>query len=221
VDPTIAAAWITGGVGALGIIGTMTTAIVGSRSTKRSTEATIAAGTNTTAATLTAAREDRLWEKRCAAYETALEALLYRQRKRQHDLRMYRLDKDSEEKLRDFFGGYEPPGWFEAQARLVAYASDAVLDAYETSHRADLEVWGRYRQWQILAEESQLAVESGRPGAAHDGQVMIEARRKINPALGEADAKDEILRKSIRDELGSKPQAATLPARRPTQSRRL
>ena len=80
VDPTIAAAWITGGVGALGIAGTVVTAIVGSRNTRRATEATIAAGTATTAATLTAARDDRLWEKRCAAYEETLTALLHRRR---------------------------------------------------------------------------------------------------------------------------------------------
>src|ERR1700733_12198675 len=92
VDPTIAAAWITGGVGALGIAGTVVTAIVGSRNTRRATEATIAAGTATTAAPLTAARDDRLWEKRCAAYEETLTALLHRRMQRRHDLRGFRWD---------------------------------------------------------------------------------------------------------------------------------
>ena len=78
VDPTIAAAWITGGVGALGIVGTVVTSVVGSRNTKRATEATIAASAAATAATLAAAREERLWEKRAAAYEETIAELRLR-----------------------------------------------------------------------------------------------------------------------------------------------
>lgn len=69
-------------------------------------------------------------------------ALQYRQMKRQHELRMYRLDEDSEQQLRDFFASYEPPGWFQAQARLRAYASHEVWEAFEATRQADLEVWG-------------------------------------------------------------------------------
>jgi hypothetical protein len=99
-------------------------------------------------------------------------------------------------------------GWFEAQARLVAYASDEVLDAFEATRQADLAVSGRYRQWLMLAEDNRLAVESGRPGTAHDGQTMIEARKAVGPALEEAEARDQALIKLIRDELRSKPEAA-------------
>jgi hypothetical protein len=215
VDPTIAAAWITGGVGALGIMGTVTATVVGSRNTKRATEATIAAGAATTTATLAAAREDRLWEKRCAAYETMLEALLYRQRKREHDLRMYRLDEDSEEKLREFFDSYQAPGWFQARARLTAYASDPVLAAFEASEQAHHEVWACYQRYRMMADDNKRAVETGQFGAAHGGQETIDARKAVHPAVEEAEVQDQALIKLIRDELRSIPEAARLSLAQP------
>ena len=220
VDPTIAAAWITGGVGALGIAGTVVTAIVGSRNTRRATEATIAAGTATTAATLTAARDDRLWEKRCAAYEETLTALLHRRMQRRHDLRGFRWDEATEEQLKAHFDNYDPPGWFEARGRLGAYASDAVLDALEAASLAHSEVRARYAHRDALREQIRLAQESGRPQAAPDGQTMLDAHRQIDPALQEAEVKDELLIKLMRDELRSKPGAAALPAAVPVRRRR-
>ena len=82
MDPTITAAWITAGVGALGIAGTVATAVVGSRNTRMATERTIAAGAATTAATLAAARDDRLWDKPCVVYEETLADLPHQQAKR-------------------------------------------------------------------------------------------------------------------------------------------
>jgi hypothetical protein len=60
----------------------------------------------------------------------------------------------------------------------------------------------------MLAEDNRLAVESGRPGAALDGQTMIKVRKDVGPALEEAEARDQALIKLIRDELRSKPEAA-------------
>jgi hypothetical protein len=62
----------------------------------------------------------KVTDKRGAAYEEVIAALQYRQMKRQHELRMYRLDEGSEQQLKDFFASYAPPGWFQAQARLRA-----------------------------------------------------------------------------------------------------
>jgi hypothetical protein len=210
VDATIAAALISGGVGALGIAGTVVTSVVGSKNTRQATERTVEAGTANNRATLSAAREDRLWEKRAAAYEETLEALLYRQQKRQNKLRMYRLDEDSEQKITDLFASYEPSGWFEAQARLVAYASDAVLDAYEVSQRADREVLARYQKYQFITEDNVRAAASGGLGSVHDSQTVGNALKAINPALREAADTDEALIKVIRDELRSRP-AAVMP----------
>jgi hypothetical protein len=226
VNPVIEAAWIAaasaGAVGVLGIAGAVVTSIVSSRNTRNATTQAVQAGAASTMATLAAAREERLWEKRAAAYEETIAALLHRLEKRQHDLRMYRLDKESEQKLDDFFASYQPSGWFEAQARLLAYASDDVRHAFEATQQADREVSERRWRWLALGEESRLAVASGHPNAAHDGETMIKAHRAIGPALEDAEAMDQALIKVIRDELQSKPQAAlTITDPPPTPQRRL
>lgn len=217
VDPTIAAAWITGGVGALGIAGTVTITIVGFRATRNATGRALAASAAATSATLSAGREDRLWEKRAAAYEETLAEVRHRQLKRRHDLRGFRWDEASEQQRNDFFASYQPPNWFQAQARMAAYASDTVLDAFEGSEQAHLEVWMRYQRYRTMADDNKLASESGRPGVAHDGHETVAARKAVDPAVEEAEAMDQALVKLIRDELRSKPEAAALPAAVPTR----
>ena len=66
-------------VGVVGVVATAVTAWVGSWNTRRATERTVTAGTDANRATLLAAREDRLWERRAAAYEDATAGLLLRQ----------------------------------------------------------------------------------------------------------------------------------------------
>jgi hypothetical protein len=219
VTPTIEAAWIAAGVAGFGVVSTATVAVVGFRSTKNATIRAIAATTANTMATLAAAREDRLWEKRAAAYEEIIGVLTHRQMKRQHELRMYRLTEEGEQQLKDFFDSFDPPGWFESQARLLAYASDGVREAFEATRRADLQASGLYQSYVMLAEDNRLAAASGDPGAATDGETMIKARTAVNPAVEEADAKAEVVIKLIRDELRSKP-ASTTTALEPSIHRR-
>jgi hypothetical protein len=220
VDPTIEAAWIAGGVGALGVVATVITAWIGSRNTRKATEQTVGGGIASTMATLAAAREDRLWDKRAAAYEETLTGLLHRQAKRRHDLRGYRWDEASEQQLKEFFDSYDPPPSFEVQGRMVAYASEAVLDAFENANRAHGEVRTWCSHQEGLREQIRMAQESGRPQAAPDGETMIDARKKLDSAVQDAEAKDVLLIKSIRDELRSKPEAAILPATVPPAKRR-
>jgi hypothetical protein len=212
MDPTIAAAWITGGVGGLGIAGTVATAIVGSRSTRKATETTVAAGAATTAATLAAAREDRLWEKRCAGYEETLAGLLYRQSRRREDFNMYRWDGVTEQQVKEFFDAYEPPRFFEAQGRLLAYASDAVIAASNGASKAHGEVRELFQQYQMMADDNKRASETGQHGTAHDGKETVEVLRAVLSTFKDAEAKDDLLIVAIRDELRSKPEAAILPA---------
>jgi hypothetical protein len=91
VSPVIGVAWIaagtTGAVEVVGIVGTVATSFVSSRNTTKATTRTVETGVASTMATLAAAREDRLWEKRATAYEETMAALLHRQGKHQHDLR--------------------------------------------------------------------------------------------------------------------------------------
>jgi hypothetical protein len=225
VSATIEAAEIaavaTGVVSFLGMAATVITVRVTSRITREITKHTVEAGTANTRATLAAAREDRLWEKQCAAYEETLAEVRHRQMKRQHDLRMYRLDQDSEQHLKDFFGSYDAPGWFQAQARLTAYASEAVLDASKASERAHREVWARYQRYRMMADDNKLAAETGNQAMAHDGKATVQVRHDVDPAVEEAEAMDQALIKVIRDELRSKPEAAMVPAIEPAKRRGL
>jgi hypothetical protein len=106
------------------------------------------------------------------------------------------------------------------QARLHAYASDEVWEAFEATRQADLGVWGRYRQWKMLADDNRLAVESGRPGAATDGQTTTNARRAVNPAVEEAETRDEAVIKLIGDELRSEPASTSTALEPSTHCRR-
>lgn len=216
VDPTIAAALITGGVGALGIVGTVVTSVVGSQSTREATERTVEAGTAANTATLISAREDRLWEKRAAAYQETLTRLLHRQAERHFDLRKYRVDAETERKLKEFYENYELPAMFETQGRLVAYASDTVMAAFNASRGAHAKVQVQYGHRAALRESARLAQESGRLEGVPDGDTMLDAQRQLDIALEAADAADQTLIDVIRVELRSKPEAVmpspTLPA---------
>lgn len=212
VNATIEAAWIAAGVGALGVVGTAVTAYLGFHNTRKATEATIAAGSASTTATLAAAREERLWDKRASAYEETLAEVLHRRTNRHFGIRLHRVDKDYLPNLKEILARYETVESFQVRSRLMAYASDQVLGAFEASETADVEVVARFRRWRMLAEDGKQASESGRPSAAHDGQETIDIGREIRPALDEAEAKDEALIELIRDELRSHPEAAVLPA---------
>jgi hypothetical protein len=213
VNPTIAAAFISGGVGVVGVVGTAVTAWIGSRNTRRATEQAIGAGAASTRATLTAAREGRQWDLAAAVYEETLAEVLHRQSKLHYEVRSARFGEESEQKIKDFFSTYEPLGWIRIQARLTAYASDRVLDAFEATRTANLTVQGLYRR-RVSADDEKLAAEQGRPQAAHESQEAIDANAlhiKLMVALEDAWNKDSTLIEVIRDELRSKPEAAMLP----------
>lgn len=92
---------------------------------------------------LSAAREDRLWEKRCAAYEESIAGLLRRKEQRRAVLEDGEMEKWPEQQLVEFIVSYAPPdaARVQALARLVPYASDAVVEAVVVCGAADTEVW--------------------------------------------------------------------------------
>jgi hypothetical protein len=199
VDPIITAAWITGGVAVVGIAGTVMSSIVGSRNTRMATDQTVEAARLATTATLAAAREGQRWEREHAAYVETIAGVLRRQRQRQY-LGTSLLSEDLEQ-LRDFLDAHEPPGWLEAQARLIACASEWVKDAAEASRQAHLEVWARVHRYRLMGDDNRLALESGRPDdAPFDGRELVAAREEIDAAIGEADAMDNLLVTLIREE---------------------
>jgi hypothetical protein len=200
VDATIAAALISGGVGALGIVGTVVTSVVGSKNTREATEQAIEAGAANTRATLAAARGDRLWEKRAAAYEETLAWLLHRQAKRTDN-----------EAAQEFYKTFGVPGTFETHSRLIAYASDAVVDGYGTARGAHERVRMWYSKLEALGEHIYL------PGP--DLQAGTYAQRQLNDAVEVAEDANNALVDVIRDELRSRPEAAMPPAEVPAVHR--
>jgi hypothetical protein len=198
VDPIITAAAITGGIAAFGIAGTAMSAIVGSRNTRVAAEQTVEAARAATIASLEAAREGQRWEKEHAAYVETIAGVLRRQRQRRY-LVTSSLSEDSDQ-LRDFLDAHDPPGWLEAQARLIACASEWVKDAAEASRQAHLEVWARVHRYRLMDDDNRLALKSGGGGVPFDGRELVAARADIDAAIGDADAMDNLLVTLIREE---------------------
>jgi len=199
VDAIITAAWITGGVAAVGIAGTVMSSIAGSRHAKSAVEETAEAARAATVAALAAAREGQRWEREHAAYVETIADVLRRQRQRRY-LVTHSLSEDSDQ-LRDFLDVHEPPGWLEAQARLIACAAEWVKDAAEASRQAHLEVWALAHRYRLMGDDNRLALESASPGGApFDGRELTAVRTDIETAIADADAMDNLLVTLIREE---------------------
>jgi hypothetical protein len=202
VDPTITAAWIAAGVGAVGIAGTVITAWIGSRNTRMATERTIAAGAATTTATLAAAREQQLWDKRCAVYEETLTTLLDRRRQRFGILLRSPGGKaESPEAVYD----RDSPGWSQARSRLYAYASDEVLHALDAAEEEHMRAQLAYEDVDRLNQRP-----PGHPRPASEAERM-DAGKTFNAASRGVAKAEQALISVIRDELRSKPDAVRLP----------
>jgi hypothetical protein len=212
VNPTIAAALISGGVGAFGILGAVITSAVGSRNTRKAMERTVETGAAANRATLITAREDRLHAARAAAYEAMLAKLLHRRQHRQFELRKVRFDRDVEHELARFFERYELPGMFETEGRLAAYASEAVMSAYRAASVADAQVTFEYGLPGGLGQSAERGQLSGRLEGVLDADTLLDAPRTLDAALHAADAADSALIEVIRAELRSRPEAAIPPA---------
>lgn len=48
-------------------------------------------------------------------------------------------------------------------------------EAFEATRPADLEVWGLYKQWTVLAEHARMAIDSGHPAAESDSERSPDA----------------------------------------------
>jgi hypothetical protein len=197
-------------VGILGVAATAITAWIGSWNSRRATERTVEAGTAANRATLMAAREDALWDRRAAAYEEALTGLLHRQAKRHFDLRDLRVS--NEEQMKEFYESYQLPGVFETESRLTAYASNLVLEAHKATRGAHASVVVAYSRRSSLRESNRTAAQTGRVEGTVSQEIMTDAQCKLDSALRDADARDDALIEIIRTELRSRPEAAMPPA---------
>jgi hypothetical protein len=117
MDPTVIAT-------AIGVGGTVIVGVAGFSASIWNTRKTIAHD-----------REDRLWDKRAAAYEPALTEVVTRLTKRQRWL-----SSSSEtwtaENMEEYRASQAKPEWSVAEGRLLAYASRQVLEALYATRSA-------------------------------------------------------------------------------------
>jgi hypothetical protein len=199
MQPIIEAAWIATATGVTGIVGSVTVALAGFRSMRSATQQTIEAD-----------RDRRLWEKRAAAYEAILAAMLSRQAVRVRGKQAIETKKKMTEVLAEFVQ-FDLPGRYELEGRITAYASRAVRTAYGEVRVADLEVTARYATLKALdttAAAGGLQVKAQGQGRLPNDQAVIEARFSWDEiwdalllALEKANGKDRALIELIRAEL--------------------
>ena len=107
----ISGCFATGSVGLTAYV-----AIRGFWSTREATTRAIEAASDDTRRTLSAAREERIWEKRSTAYQETVAYLLYRQERRSFRPFSHITGRDLGTAMRFWFGAYQPPGWSEFRA---------------------------------------------------------------------------------------------------------
>jgi hypothetical protein len=94
------------------------------------------------------------------------------------------------------------PEWREIQARLLAYASQPVLDALQASEQAIGRFSEKFQNWKWMKQNV------GDPDGPDQSDVD-RAAEDINPAMEEASRRDEALVEVIRAELHSRPSHGT------------
>jgi hypothetical protein len=186
MNPIVEAALIAGGTTAIvGVAGLLTTLAVMRR-------------------TFDAARDDRLWDKRSAAYEVALAELANRQFGRERA--GHRLEQDPRvmpEGFAEYFATYDTPAWFEAEGRLLAYSSEKVRDALRAVRSADVaaaETFDRLGQAVNEAEEAR-GRDTSLPGQEAYAMKVVPAYNQLVTALNDCSKCDLALIDLIRIEL--------------------
>jgi hypothetical protein len=159
---------------------------------------------------LGADRDRRLWEKRAAAYEAMLAAMLSRQTVRIRGKQAIETKKKMTEVLAELVQ-FDLPGRYELEGRITAYASTAVRTAYGEVRAADLEVTARYATLKALdttVAAAELQAKAQAQDRLRNDQATIEVPFSWEEiwdalllALEKANGKDRALIELIRAEL--------------------
>lgn len=146
MDATLIAAIIAAGsTGIVAVAGFLTTGAVSRQ--------TIEASTDNTVRALDAAREEQVWQQRAAAYVDAIMAVQWQQGRRHRQLSTLSqgvplIPESSREAEKP------PVDWAELSPRLFAFASLAVLRAFQAASDAGIEARKRYRTWEDSGREA-------------------------------------------------------------------
>lgn len=187
----------------------MVTAWIGSRNTRAATERAIDAGAANTHVTLSAAREDRLWERRADSYHEVVRSLLHHQRQR--NAIYYEVPFIGIQELSEFLTGYEPPDWNESMARLVSYAPDDVLGVSNLSEKADERVRYTCEYMLSLFDDRTRTLAAGKAPSSDEADELQDIRGDLTDVLREAEEADQALMRIIRGKLQSAPEVITQP----------
>jgi hypothetical protein len=198
MNPLVEAAYVGGAAAIVSGGWTALVAIVGSRSTKAATRQAIEANTADTIRALEAARKDHVWDKQAATYVDAIVGIRYQQRKRRAHVGTTIVGEPPEVS--------DPPSNLrEVEARLLAYASPKVIQAFTATNDAWEKAQHLYEEWQA----------AGNP----EGGVVTpreELRQALRLASRDADEKEDVLIETIRvDLLGEEGKALRLLMPRP------
>jgi hypothetical protein len=90
-------------------------------------------------------RGHRLWEKRAAAYEETLRALIQRKHERHNALMGGWMTREAQEQIQKVITEYGGLGhWWDVNVKILAYASDEVMDAVDASAEANQQVMSAF-----------------------------------------------------------------------------
>jgi hypothetical protein len=171
MNPLIEAALIGGGVSAI-------VAVVAFLTTRSTTRMQIESD-----------RANRVWDQQAATYVDAIVAIRRRQKIRQG---MWLFVVTGSEP--------EPPpasiDWAMLDARVIGYATNPVIEAFETAGNAGKAFEDKVRAWH---EHTEMVSSGGIPGASP--QQPGTDRDSILKALKEANRLDDVLIDTIRDDL--------------------
>ena len=176
------------------------------------------AAVRTTRMALDAARSDRRWDRKAAAYHDAIAYLSDRRAKRQAYLRAGRAREDKDG-LGEYFASYNAPRWFDVSAALLTFATPDVLDALLEANSADSRARRAYEQWKHDDELKQRHDQiEGAPGREAEATFVMEALATFQAQLREAETSEDALMEAMRDDLHKNP-SDDHPAPRPGSCR--
>jgi hypothetical protein len=160
--------------------------------------------------TLQAARDEKIWDKRAEAYADAIAAVHYRQQKREHDTRTYRLDDETERRDQAYLDAFTAPDWYALEARLVAFGSLVVVTSVQESSTAHFRALAAFRAWAAAADKTRadndargMGMPVPAPPREADRNIALHAAQA--EARKNADGADDALIEIIRAELQGHP----------------
>jgi hypothetical protein len=181
MSPAIEAAWIAGSSGLLGVlVGVTGTVIVGVAGFRNTSAAT--------AAVLRAARDDRIWDKKSAAYQDVMAGALRRRARLEQLLGAALTEDEPSERLEEALSGLDEHAWYDLLGRLGTFGNETVIDAYATSLDATRKAHDCYAEWWKRSK-----AEKENPGT-----VIDSGWRDLMSAMEEAAAADQKLETAIR-----------------------